>query len=83
MSLPDSSRHPLDVAEEAIIAAQVAARDAFREHGIDPKHLVINLVWDAHDSTWACANVIPPRCDELLVASLDASLDEAKESSGV
>jgi hypothetical protein len=76
------SMHPLNRAAEAIIAGQVAARDALRALGIDPKHLVLNLVWTEPESTWACANVIPPRCDELLVASLSASHDEAVESHG-
>lgn len=81
-SLMGQRRHPLDRAEEAMIAAQVAARDALKAHGITPKHLVINLVWFEAGSTWATANVIPPRCDEMLVASLEASCDEARESSG-
>jgi hypothetical protein len=73
-------------AERAFQEALPAVQTAFREQGIDPAGVVINVVFSEDDVLWALASAPPTLGDEprkMLANSLRASAGELDDDEDV
>ena len=73
-------------AERAFQEALPAVQQAFREQGIDPAGVVINVVFSEDDTLWALASAPPqglgPDVADMLANSLRTSAGEIDDDRG-
>ena len=67
----------LSTIEEAVMAAEHAARAALLEHGVDLTALVLNVTFKDGKNTFAVGSKVPTPPPEFLAASLYQSAQEA------